>query len=346
MVFLGDPDQILAALDAALAAPYSLFSFERRAPEPIGTAGSQRVEVKVFFNGRSWATVRLEISSPEGHAGREAQIVDAISIEDFGLIGPETVRCLSIRYQIAQKLHACTEVIETGRENDRFRDLVDLLMLRALEPDLTAIRYACVDVFAARAKHEWPPVLRAPTSWTDPYARLARELAFPITDLDEAAQLVAAFIAEIDLAVDISPTPPRQGQTWRRDDGVRVEIQEADSTRLVVNQFDPATGTTAVNAISPQDVERMVLVADASRPLWQVTVIGAFNGPAHAALLRVGEVRGASSLHVNDGALTGPMLDATIVADDEATARAIAAAVLPADATIVAVTRTRADIAR
>ncbi len=342
MVFLGDPEQLLAALDAALAVPYSLFSFERGAAEPIGTTQSQRLDVKVAFNGRSWATVRLEISPPEGRSGDESQVLDAISIEDFGLIGPEKVRCLSIRYQIAQKLHACTEVFPPGRENDRFRDLIDLLLLRALNPHLTAIRHACVDIFASRAKHAWPPTLDAPPSWAEPYARLAGELEFAITDLDEAARSVGEFIHEIDEAVDITPAPPRAGQTWRRDDGVRVEIQQADSTRLVVNQFDPTSGTTVVNAIDPRDVARMVLVADPDEPLWRVTVIGSFSGPAHAALLRVGEVAGASSLRVTNGELAGPMLDATIVARDEATARALAKSVLPADATIVAVAKARA----
>jgi hypothetical protein len=213
MVFLGDPDQLLVALDAALAEPYSLFSFERGPAEPIGVTQSQRLDVKVAFNGRSWATVRLEISPPEGQAGSEAQILDAISIKDFGLIGPEKVRCLSIRYQIAQKLHGCTEVFAAGRENDRFRDLIDLLLLHALEPDLTDIRYACVDIFASRAKHPWPPVLNAPTSWAGPYARLAGELELAITDLDEAATLVAEFIFEIDEAIGITPALPRPGQT-------------------------------------------------------------------------------------------------------------------------------------
>jgi hypothetical protein len=36
MVFLGDPDQLMAALDTALAERYSLFSFERGPAEPIG----------------------------------------------------------------------------------------------------------------------------------------------------------------------------------------------------------------------------------------------------------------------------------------------------------------------
>jgi hypothetical protein len=329
MVFLGEPDQLLAALDAALAEPYSLFSFERGAAEQIGTSSSQRLDVKVAFNGRSWATVRLEISPPEGRSAEEAQILEAISIDDFGLIGPEKVRCMTIRYQIAQKLHACTEVFATGPGNDRFRDLIDLLLLRALDPDLAAIRQACIDIFGTRGKHAWPPVLSTPASWSGPYTRLADELGFSITNVEEAARLITEFIAEIDQAVSLAPSVLRRGQTWRRENGVRVEIQDADSTRLVVNEFDPTTRTTVVNAIAPSDVDGMVLVTDPSQPLWRITVIGAFNGPEHAALLRIGEVTGASSLRPTAGGLTGPMLDGTVVAPDKATASALLESVLP-----------------
>jgi hypothetical protein len=185
---------------------------------------------------------RLEISPPEGHAGSESQLLEAISIEDFGLIGPDTVRCLSIRYQIAQERHACTEVFPAGRENDCFRDLVDLLLLRALDPNLVAIRLACLDIFSSRAKHSWSPSLMPPASWSEPYARLAREFEFSVVNLDEAVAAVRDFIAEIDAAIELVPSPPRPGQTCGRADGVRVEIQEADSTRLVVNEQDPTTG--------------------------------------------------------------------------------------------------------
>jgi hypothetical protein len=340
MVFLGEPGQLFGVLDAALAEPYSLFSFQRGPAEPIGTTSSQRLDVKVAFNSRSWATVRVELSPPEGRAGDEVQLLEAISIEHFGLIGPDTVRCLSIRYQIAQKLHACTEVFPDGRENDRFRDLIDLLLLRALDPGVVAIRDACVDIFASRATHSWPPALTPPTTWAEPYARLARELEFAVVDLDEAIVAVREFIAEIDEAVDLGPVAPQAGQTWRRGDGVRIDIQEADSTRLVVNEHDPSTGVTVLNAINPADVLQMVLVADPAQPLWRVTVIGEFNGAAHAAMLRIGEISGVSSLRVLDGRLTGPMLDATIVAADERTARALAKSVLPAGAAIVHLRRT------
>lgn len=343
MVFLGETDRLLAELDAALAEPYSLFTFERGPAEPIGTSSSRRLDVKLAFNGRSWATLKLEISPPEGRSGEEPEILDAISIEDFGLTGPEKVRCLSISYQIAQKLHACTEVFITGRENDRFRDLVDLLLLRALDGDLVAIRHACVEIFDTRREHAWPPSLTVPASWAEPHARLADELNFPIIDVNEAAALVTEFITEIDEAVDVSaPIPPRAGQTWRRINGVRVTIEDADSTRLVVNEYNPDIGTTAGNAISPRDVERMVLVDDPSQPLWKITVIGEFGGPAHNALLQIGSILGTSSLRPVGNMLTGPMLDATIVAPDQATARALAKSVLPASAAIIALVEERA----
>ena len=50
------------------------------------------------------------------------------------------------RYQIAQKLRACTEWFETGPENDRYRDLMDLLLLRDVltNADLPRVREACL----------------------------------------------------------------------------------------------------------------------------------------------------------------------------------------------------------
>lgn len=46
----------------------------------------------------------------------------------FGLPDGERVALIPLPYQVAQKLHACTEV-RPGRDNDRFRDLIDLLLL-------------------------------------------------------------------------------------------------------------------------------------------------------------------------------------------------------------------------
>jgi putative AbiEi antitoxin of type IV toxin-antitoxin system len=60
-----------------------------------------------------------------------------------------------------------------GRANDRFRDLLDLLVLRDLIDDLPALRRACETTFASRATHAWPPSLEVPPTWRAGYARLA-----------------------------------------------------------------------------------------------------------------------------------------------------------------------------
>jgi Nucleotidyl transferase AbiEii toxin, Type IV TA system len=108
--------------------------------------------------------------------------------------------CVSLRYQVAQKLHACTEVFDEGRENDRFRDVMDILLVEDLVYDvgLVRVREACVDIFTVRDKHTWPPTLTVYDSWRVPFAELARENGFKPDDIDEAAAALTALIAAID----------------------------------------------------------------------------------------------------------------------------------------------------
>jgi hypothetical protein len=113
---------------------------------------------------------------------------------------PEAANCVSLRYQVAQKLHACTEVFDEGRENDRFRDVMDILLVEDLLYDvgLARVREACVDIFTVRDKHTWPPALTVYDSWRVPFAELARENGFTPEDIDEAAAALTALIAAID----------------------------------------------------------------------------------------------------------------------------------------------------
>lgn len=180
--------------------PYGGFSFRRKgAVEDIRDTGSRRLAIQVEFAGSNWQTLQLEVARPEV---AEVELVPvAISIADFKLDGPAQVACLSLRYQIAQKLHAVTEQPE-GRENLRFWDLIDLILLRELVgEDLATVREACVVTFQTRDMHVWPPELGAPESWAEPYTAAIEEIdrALPPT-IDAAADEVRAFIAEIDSA--------------------------------------------------------------------------------------------------------------------------------------------------
>lgn len=90
----------------------------------------------------------------------------------------------------------------TGPENDRFRDLMDLLLLREVlaDTDLPRVREACVRIFEARKKHSWPPTVTVYESWQTPYREMAREERFEIEEVEDAAALVTEMIAQIDSA--------------------------------------------------------------------------------------------------------------------------------------------------
>lgn len=201
-VFRAAAGEMIERLDDALEAGHAGFTASRTAAREIGETRAIRVGVKLAYRGRPWATVPLEISSAEGHSGAEFERVPARPLDPLGIEVPAEVPCVSLRYQIAQKLHACTHVFDDGPANSRFRDLVDLLLLREfLAPaDLPQVREACVETFELRATHQWPPAVAIGAGWAPAYAQLAAAVGFNLTDVEEAAERVRAFVAEIDRA--------------------------------------------------------------------------------------------------------------------------------------------------
>jgi hypothetical protein len=160
VVFRGPMPGLLESLDEAFAEPYAGFQFRRSGqPEYIGETSTQRQVIKISFHGRGWQTLTVEAAKPEGTRGGDPELVlAAIGVSQFGLESPERVAVMAVRYQIAQKLHAVTEQ-PSDRENTRYWDLIDLLLLRDLAEDLPSVREACVEVFANRGTHPWPPEL-------------------------------------------------------------------------------------------------------------------------------------------------------------------------------------------
>ena len=67
-----------------------------------------------------------------------------------GLPTSDPVPCMTLPWQIAQKMHACTDPVGEPRTNDRAHDLVDLQLFEALmgEEPLGEARSACAAVFA------------------------------------------------------------------------------------------------------------------------------------------------------------------------------------------------------
>ena len=186
--FRARTEEVIDRLDEALAAPWNNFNLTRDAPETIPNTKAVRIRLRLSYKHRSWGSVQLEMAPVEGR------------MDQLQIPLPEAANCVSLRYQVAQKLHACTEVFDEGRENDRFRDVMDILLVEDLLHDigLDRVREAGVDIFTVRDKHTWPPIVTVYDSWRVPFAELARENGFTSEDIDEAAAALTALIAAIE----------------------------------------------------------------------------------------------------------------------------------------------------
>lgn len=182
-------------------------------PEEIEVPGllvkPRRFVAKLSYHGKPFASVPIEVSMVE--AGN-AESFDAIPSDALALVGVPsavTVPCMTVPWQIAQKLHACTAALPTPKTNDRAHDLVDLQLLEVLlaDADLEQTRRACVAVFQARAEQLWPPTIQALPHWAAIYNQ-ARE-GLDHLDLAEtvgqAAERVQRFTFRIDAAAASEP---------------------------------------------------------------------------------------------------------------------------------------------
>lgn len=191
-------------LASALAKPYQGFTFRVRDEPELMPNGASRLEVSLQYLGKGWGTVQVDVGPREGST-TEVEMVEAISLAPFGLDGPGTLPCLSLPYHVAQKIHAMTLPEQEGRPNDRFRDLVDLLLLREWMTDLDAVRRACQEVFDTRATHPWPPVFTPPEHWVEPFERMAREVQIAEGDVFEAASEVRNFLSTMEPTAEWLP---------------------------------------------------------------------------------------------------------------------------------------------
>lgn len=200
-IVLRDPRADLAdSLELALTGdPYQGFSFRRKGQPLLLDNGAVNMEFAVTYRGQPWTSISVDIARAEAGEA-DVEWVDAIVLTDvFGVTGPAQLPCLPLRFHVAQKLHGMTLPPRPGKQNERFRDLVDLLLMDAMiTKDGDALREACELVFSTRNTHPWPPDLTAaPTHWARPFAELAKELELPDTNVDAALASVRRLVARI-----------------------------------------------------------------------------------------------------------------------------------------------------
>ncbi|MFH2007191.1 MAG: nucleotidyl transferase AbiEii/AbiGii toxin family protein [bacterium] len=214
-MFRGAIEELVEVLDCALAEPFDGIIFRRSEPKEIPARGRAihpvRFDLRLQLRGRTWRRIPLEVSAEEGRAGECADFVQAPSLAHFGLTVLPTTAGIVADYQVAQKLHACTEEHTEGRPNDRARDVVDLLLLNKAfyedSNDQAGLAAACRDVFQCRAQgagpssesppRQWPPIVHAYAHWRADYERYAAEVQLG-RSLEDAVRQLNHWIAELD----------------------------------------------------------------------------------------------------------------------------------------------------
>lgn len=222
-LFRGTVEDFERAVDQALADPWDVFDLSRSAFETIEGAKTRlkprRFNVLLDIKGVRWANIKVEVSFPEGSIDKHVGTIPAPSTVFFGIEQPAELATITMAYQVAQKLHACTDPHNPPDESNlRVRDLVDLILIReAFYPDsaeLAEIRAAAVDVFSARAEEaiaaeattrDWPPIVESNELWETEWAKPAAE-AGVVLPLADAITEVNAWIAAIDGAA-VPPAP-------------------------------------------------------------------------------------------------------------------------------------------
>jgi hypothetical protein len=214
-LFRGGVERFESALDAAISEPWGPFTLQRTAIEEITgarpLAKPRRFDLKLLIKGTIWRRIKVEISFPEGHIADGLESVPTPRAGFFGITTPDHLSGIAMAYQVAQKLHACTDPDDPPEFlNDRVRDVVDLLLIRdRFYGGLAAIdvRAACVDVFSARAAEasevgqpvrRWPPVLAVPNEeWVRAYPALAESVDISLT-LDQAVSALNDWILSME----------------------------------------------------------------------------------------------------------------------------------------------------
>ena len=84
------------------------------------------------------------------------------------------------------------------RANDRFRDLLDLVMLSALVPPSQELRAVCEETFQLRDRHGWPPEVVAYPHWIEPMEQRAKEMGLDQRSANDIVAHVEAYIRAIE----------------------------------------------------------------------------------------------------------------------------------------------------
>jgi len=149
---------------------------------------------------QSWTTITVEVSRDEvGGVNAARPLLDNGFVTLFRALGvedPSPVAVFPIDFQVAQKLHACTDLT---RPNERAHDLVDIQMLLADVPRAERrerLLQAVLDTFRYR-ETAWPATVVQQPRWDTLYEAATHEVIGVLPDVRSAISWANELIGDI-----------------------------------------------------------------------------------------------------------------------------------------------------
>ena len=209
-----DLDSFLSELDLILGENWGPVSFRRTPAElirvPSKAVKPRRFEMVLELRGKVWRRITVEISPDEGRTGTSQERFEAPRLAAFGLPAPDTLVGIAMSYQIAQKIHACTDPHDPPSfVNNRARDVVDLVLLKNLADEVGApthgeIMAATEDIFTVRVAEaqqlgrktrELPVKVVAYPHWLVDYESAAKSAGLEL-GLEKAVAVVNSWLRD------------------------------------------------------------------------------------------------------------------------------------------------------
>lgn len=187
----------LEQLGTRLATLDGEFGFRVARVEAIEPTGAARALVQTTLNGRPWSSIRLELSTAEADLASDFDLV-AIDppLARFNLAGPGTVASMPIPLQIAQKLHALTD-LDAPEDPARCRHALDVVLLLPLVEDEAELARIVSAVFDRRGAQELPGMVTSHPDWDPAYARFAADAPGAPETLDAALAQIDVLLGEL-----------------------------------------------------------------------------------------------------------------------------------------------------
>jgi len=156
--------------------------------------GGIRYQLQSLLDGRTFESFHLDVGVGDPLID-PAEYLQTTNLLEFAGLAPTVVPCYPITQQIAEKLHACTRIFQSG-ESTRVKDYVDILLLAGMGGiDGRRLHKAISSTFLTRRTHSIPlQLLAPPKNWERPFQRMANEVKLEHMSLEGADIAMKKFL--------------------------------------------------------------------------------------------------------------------------------------------------------